>query len=274
MRCQPPIALKGAEILQAGGRGGTGNLLYLFRNETPPLLLKVYRWRRSPLREFLKNFSERVLEGKRGATAAIRCETEKLNLDLWAREGFDVVQRVERPLPAGITDPALWITYYNAVNLGELLADRDSNVEEKVRLCEKLGAASSQRHSRASELEEPLLVHEHGNVKHFLVTGNRLVAFDLEHGYRSDFPVLEALAREISGVVQSMVRADTVNAGRLLSAFASGYTNRRLLRQAIHVALNGGGPGGSIRRWRERRRDLEHGKTRVMQRLGELLAAR
>ena len=273
MGSQPPTPPPGAEILQAGGRGGTGNLLYVFRNETPPLLLKVYRCRRSLLRESLKNFSERVMEGKRGATAAIRYATEKLNLDLWAREGFDVVQRVERPLSAGIAPPALWITYYDAPHLGEVLADSSRTIEARLALCNQLGAALSRRHTRAVELKEPLLIHEHGNVKHFLVAGNRLIAFDLEHGYKPGFPVIEAIAREISGVAQSMARSDASNAGRLLSSFAAGYANKELLGQAIHLAVNGGGLSGRIRRWRERGRDLTHGKTRIMQQLGGLIGA-
>lgn len=270
MRC-PPQNLQGAEVLQAGGRGGTGNFLYLFRNETPPLLLKVYRYRRSRLGEFLKDFSERVLEGKRGATAEIRCAVEKLNLDLWSREGFDVVQRVERPLPAGVTDPALWITYYDAMNLGEVLADPARSVESKISLCEKLGASLSRRHTRAVELQEPLLIHEHGNVKHFLVSENRLIAFDLEHGFKPGFPLIEAITRELSGVVQSMARTDPTAADRFLSAFITGYTNQNLLKQSIQRAACGGGLVGKIRRWRERRRDSQYGKTRVMERLGKLL---
>ena len=273
MRRQPPTPPPGAEVLQAGGRGGTGNFLYLFRDETPPLLLKVYRYRRSRLREFLKNFSERALEGKRGATAAIRCATEKLCLDLWAREGFDVIQRVERPLPAGVTAPALWLTYYDAANLSDVLADPGRGLETKLLLCEQLGASLSRRHTRAVELQEPLLIHEHGNVKHFLVFKNRLIAFDLEHGFKPGFPLVEAITRELAGVVHSLARTAPAVADRFLSAFVAGYTNKNLLKQAIQQSCCGGGLAGKIRRWRERSRDLNHGKTRAMERLGKLPGA-
>jgi len=47
-------------VLQAGGRGQTGNLLYFFPSEQPPLVLKVYCFRRSRWREFWKDVSERV----------------------------------------------------------------------------------------------------------------------------------------------------------------------------------------------------------------------
>jgi hypothetical protein len=273
MRHQPPTPPPGAEVLQAGGRGGTGNFLYLFRNETPPVVLKVYRYRRSRFRECLKDFSERVLEGKRGATAAIRCATEKLSLDLWAREGFDVIQRVERPLPAGVTSPALWLAYYKAANLRDVLADPGRGLEAKLPLCEALGAALSRRHTRAVELQEPLLIHEHGSVNHFFVTGNRLIAFDLEHGFKPGFPLIEAITRELAGVAQSLARTNLAAADRFLSALVAGYTNKNLLKQAIQQSSCGGGLAGNIRRWRERRRDRSYGKTRVMEQLGKLLGA-
>lgn len=266
MRRPPPSPPPGAEVLQAGGRGGTGNIIYLFRNETPPLLLKVYRWRRSPLREQLKNFSESVLEGKRGATAAIRCETEKLNLDLWAREGFDVVQRVERPLPPSVTGPALWIRYYDATNLAEALADATRDSESKLGLCSQLGTSLSRRHTRAVELNQPLLVHEHGNVKHFLVFEQRLLAFDLEHGYKPGFPMIKAIAAEIAGITQSMARIAATNAGRFLSAFATGYESKQLLRDAVRQVVGGGGLRGVIRRRQERGNSFS--RTSVMRQVG------
>jgi hypothetical protein len=258
--------------MQAGGRDGSGNVLYLFRHETPPLVLKVYRWRRSPLREFFKNISERLFEGKRGATAAIRCATEKLNLNLWTREGFDVIRRVERPIPPGIPATALWLVYCEATNLRDLLADRVCAAEAKLTLCKQLGDSLSRRHTRAAELQEPLLVHEHGNVKHFLVAGERLIAFDLEHGFKPGFSIIEAVAREIAGVAQSIAQADTTIADRALSTFVTGYTNKNLLGQAIRQATCRGGIAGKIRRWRDGRRDLYEGKTNVMKRLADFQA--
>lgn len=271
MRCQPPNPPPGAEILQAGGRGGTGNILYFFPREQPPLVLKVYRPRRSRLREFLKDFSQRVLEGKRGATASLRCATEKHNLDLWTREGFDVIPRLERPLPSGVTMPALWIEYCDAPLLSELLADRNRPLAMRGALVEVLGRSLSRRHSRAVELNEPLLIHEHGHIKHFFIQGNRLVAFDLEHGFKPDYPVIQAVARELAGIACSLARADETVGERFLFSLATGYTNKTLVKQAVREATRGGGLVGKIRRWHERKRDSEYDKTRVMERLEELL---
>lgn len=265
---QPPV---GAEILQAGGRGGTGNILYYFPHEQPPLVLKVYRPRRSRLREAMKHFSERVLEGKRGATAAIRCATEKLNLDLWTREGFDVIPHFKRPLPAGITMPALWLGHCDAPLLPEVLADYRQPRDAKLALIESLGRSLSRRHSRAMELNEPLLVHEHGQIKHFFVVGDRLVAFDLEHGFNPDYPVIRAVARELAGIAASLARANQAAPEAYLQAFVAGYPNKSLLRQAVHEAIHGGGFLGWIRRWHPRGDSSPLGKTRIMERLDAML---
>jgi len=270
MQALPPTP-EGAEILQAGGRGGTGNILYLFRNEQPPAVLKVYRTRRSPLNEFLKDFSERNLEGKRGATAATRQATEKLSIDLWLREGFDVVPHVERPVPPEITLPASWLVYCSEPVLWDVLSDPQRAMKTKLPLVEALGGTLSRRHSRAVELNEPLLVHEHGHVKHFFAQGERLIAFDLEHGFKPGYSVIKAVARELSGIAYSLARADEAAAEQFLRALAAGYANKPLLKQAIAEATRGGGLVGKIRRWRERKWESSYDKTRAMEHLGEML---
>ncbi len=267
----PPKLPAGAEILQAGGRGGTGNVLYYFPREQPPLVLKVYRPRRSRVREGLKNFSERVLEGKRGATAAIRCATEILNLVLWEREGFEVIPHVARPLPEGIAMPALWLGYCEAPLLSEALTDQRRPMEAKLALVEALGGSLSRRHSRAMELNEPLLVHEHGQIKHFFVVGDRLVAFDLEHGFKPGYPVIKAVARELAGIATSLARANQVAPDPFLRAFVAGYPNKSLLSQAVQEAIHGGGFLGWIRRWHTRGDSSPLGKARIMERLDAML---
>jgi hypothetical protein len=193
-----------------------------------------------------------------------------MNTDLWTREGFDVVQRIERPLPAGITLPALWLAYCAGPILSNVLADPQGPVQTKLPLVEALGRSLSRRHTRAMELNEPLLVHEHGHIKHFFVEGDRLVAFDLEHGFKPGYPVIKAVVRELSGIAHSLARADEAAADQILRAFAAGYANKALLKQAVAEATHGGGLVGSIRRWQERERGSRFGKTRAMERLGEL----
>jgi hypothetical protein len=267
MNLPTPTPPAGAEVLQAGGRGGTGNVLYFFPREQPPLVLKVYRPRRSRWREFWKDISERALEGKRGATAAVRCATERLNLDLWAREGFDAIRRVERPLPAGVRMPALWLAYCEAPVLSKVLADPGGPLEGKLRWVELLGQSLSRRHSRAVELDEPLLAHEHGQIKHFFAQGTRLVAFDMEHGYKPGYPVVRAIARELAGIACSLARADYSAGDQFLRVFAASYTNRALAKEAVREATRGGGLAGRIRRRHDRKDGSGDHKTGTMERL-------
>ena len=267
-RPEPPT---GAEVLQAGGRGQTGNLLYFFPSEQPPLVLKVYCFRRSRWREFWKDVSERVFEGKRGATAATRCATERLILALWAREGFDVIRLVARPLPSGMEKPALWLEYCAAPVLAKVLTDPSRPPGEKLVWVELLGQALSRRHRRALELNDPRLVHEHGQIKHFFAQDKRLIAFDLEHGYRSGYPVVRAIGRELTGIADSLVRADGGGGEEFLRALMRGYANPPLVRAAAREATQRGGLAGIIRRLLGHLRGGKTDKTQVMARLVRLL---
>jgi len=274
MKLPNPTPPAGAEVLQAGGRGGTGNVLYYFSREQPPLVLKVYRFRRSRWGEFWKDISERVFEGKRGATAATRCATERLILDLWAREGFDVIRPVERPLPDGVEMPALWLTWCGAPVLSEVLADPGRPQAERLAWVERLGQSLSRRHSRAVELDEPLLVHEHGQIKHFFAQGGRLVAFDMEHGYKPSYPLVRAVARELAGGACSLARTDDSAEDQYLRVFAASYTNQPLAKEAVREAIRGGGLAGVVRRQHGRQGGLRDNKTHVMERLARLLEVR
>jgi hypothetical protein len=121
------------------------------------------------------------------------------------------------------------------------------------------------------ELQEPLLVHEHGQIKHFFVEDDRLVAFDLEHGFKPGYPVIKAVAREISGIAYSLARAEETAAEQFLGAFIAGYTNKALLKQIVAEATRGGRLMGKIQRWRKPKPDSGYDKCRVMERLAELM---
>lgn len=157
------------------------------------------------------------------------------------------------------------------MHLGDVLADSGRAGRAELPLCQQVGAPLSRQHTRVVESQEPLLIHEHGNVKHFLVLGNRLVAFDLKYGCKPGFPLVEAITRELAGVALSLARSEPAAADHFLSAFVAGYANKRLLKQASQYCC--GGLAGKFRRWHERGRDLNCGKTRVLKQPGRLLGA-
>jgi len=255
---------EGAEVLEASGRGGTGNVLFLFRAFDPPRVLKLYRVRRGRGRELLRGFSHRFIEGKRGAGAAARCQTERLLIDLWTREGFAVVKRIEAPLPPGANGPANWLEYVNAPSLQKLLADAGIDTGTRVAWAFRLGNDLCARHQRALQIGEPLLAHEHGSIAHFFAAGERLIAFDLEHGYRASFPVMEAIVRELEGIVRSLIRVEVPEAEDYVDALVRGYANHDLLRRAVRYGLKEGSLGRRVRRCRDSFRRRAAGKTHAL----------
>jgi hypothetical protein len=266
-----PIALpEGAEVLEASGKGGTGNILLLVDRDGVRHVLKLYRMRGPRYREKLRGFANYFLERKRGASARSRRETERISLNIWLRQGFDVVAPLDYPVPDGITDPALWIEYCDAPLLRDVLSDPAQSLDRKRDLVRRLATDTCRRHLRAVELDEPLLVQEHAVMNHVFVHGDRLVCFDLENGFLPGFPVMEAMAQEMSGYLRSMVRSAPGHAASLLEAWIEGYTDGNLLRRVVEHAVLNPVFFRRVKRWHDRRRGPDS-KTAVMKRLLNML---
>jgi hypothetical protein len=261
----------GVEVLEATGKGNTSNVTLLVRDGSDRFVLKIYRHRRSRLREALRSVSHRFLEQKRGASARARCETERVGLALWHREGFDVVRALNRPIPAWVRHPALWLEYCPFPTVQDLVRNPSELLEAKQRLVRRFAAALARRHARAVELREPLLLHEHGTLNHFFVSGDRIIAFDLENGFRASMPVLEAVSQELSSLARALIRDAGADADSLLAALAAGYADRELLRRALEHALSGPGLARRLRRWHQPRRPAGGGKIAAARRLLEAL---
>jgi hypothetical protein len=275
-------ALGDVEVLQGGSPRGGGNLLLAVRpvgTADAPALLKVYRRRRSPLRELLQGLSHRLFEGKRGVTARARRDTEALALALWAREGFAAPRALDRPAPAGLAEPSLWIERIDGPALAFALAGPDVPWAAARALLALLGQGFTARARRAEERGEPLLIHEHGTIKHWLCEGldpsadppaRRLVGFDLEGGYRPGFPIRAAAAAELGGLLRSIAKAVGDRVDDAFLAFAS-EADRALLLALATEGARGGGLYARLARWQDRRRRPWHAKTDVLARLERLL---
>jgi hypothetical protein len=225
----------GADVLDASGRGGTGNVIVAYRHADPPRVLKIYRTRRSRLREALGDFAHRFLEGKRGATATARCATERLLIDAWTRAGFEVVRRLDLPPPPGLEHPSNWLALATGPTLRDVLQDAGVPVSRKQDLLRRLGRECARRHQVALETGNRRLLHERGHVAHVFVEGDRLVVFDLENAYRDDYPVARAAARELTGFARSLASLrDAVPAQRaLMQGYREGATLDRLLASGL-----------------------------------------
>lgn len=263
-RCAVPSE---AEILEAGGKGGTGNVTLLFRDLTPPLVLKVYRTRGSLDRECLRTFSNGVFEKKRGAGPWQRMRTEQATLSIWAREGFAVPNPVQRALPAGIAGPALWLSYMTGTRLSDMLDDPAVALEDKLTWIRRYAGESAPRHGRAFALREPLLTHEHPAACHVMVAGETMVTFDFENGYRSGCPVLEAASAEVAGFLRTATRHLRDQAPLAVRAYAEGYGDRDLLLRLVRHYTEGRSLYRRVKRMADRRRHSAYGKTWAMQML-------
>jgi len=255
----------GLEALQTGGGHGLGNALYLDR--AAGALLKVYRPRRSRAyawRESLHSFGHQVFEGKRGTGFRERFRTESLALRLWATHAFDVPAILERPIPPGIPDTALWLEYCPGRTLDRVVAVPETDTSVARALVERLAGEQAERHRKAIELSEPLLIEEHASIIHILVSGDRLVTIDFENAYRHGFPVEEALWHEMAGTLRSFFRRVHGAGQQLFETYVDAYPERELLRQAADRATRGGGIGRRLKRWRDQDRRNRPAKFEVM----------
>jgi hypothetical protein len=260
----------GARLLKASLRK-RGNVLLLFGEGDAARVLKLYRRRYGTLGECLSSLSHRLIERKRGVGARERFETERETMALWERHGFDVFRRYDLPLPAGIEPPGLWLEHCPGETLANRLRDPGVPAGDSASLMERLGALLSRRHRLALELDEPLLAHEHATFKHFLLSGERLITFDFEGGYRRGFPAIEALAQELASTLRSFHKYGGAGADRLLDVWMQGYADSAQLRRIAAFGIHHRGIYRRLRRWYDRRQRAGGAKTEGLRRLLEKL---
>ncbi|MBZ0253378.1 MAG: hypothetical protein K8I02_08570, partial [Candidatus Methylomirabilis sp.] len=197
----PPPRLR---QMQEGDPHRGGNVLVLVGDEGEAQVLKIYRRRGTRAQEWSRALSHLFIEGKRGAGARARRDTERLCLTLWAAHGFDVFTVFDLPPPSWIAHPTLWIEYCPGRSLLWAMLDASVPWEQKLGWLRRLASDMARRHALALRLGEPLLVQEHGTVNHVPVSGERLIPFDFEVAYRAGYPVLRAVSTELGGYLRSV----------------------------------------------------------------------
>lgn len=270
----------GARLLERGGRAG-GNQVCVVETPCGPRVLKLYRGRKKAWREPFRWFGH-LLEGKRSTRPAARYETERESLGLWKQAGFDVPDTYDDPLPMGVEAPALWMEYCPGPTLRDVVRDESRALSERQALVRRFGDEVARRQTRAILDQQPLLIHEHASVFHVLVSGERLVNFDLEGGYRAHVSMPRALEQELGGLVRSLLRAVPAHIEALLDAFVEGYVSasddaETELRQIAERGAHGGGLVRWVRRIRgaiRRRVKAKPSKAQGCQLVLEALARR
>ena len=260
----------GVQLISGPGRSQyeRGNLLFRCAEPGGDVLVKVYRQRKSRWSDFWGNVSERWFERKRGVSAARRRDTEAAGLAVWRAAGFDVPRLVERERPPWVGDhPFLAMEFVHGPTLHEALEEPARQPAEKEGMVARLARDQARRHRCALERNETLLVHEHAMARHVLVSGDRLVTFDLEHAYRPGFPLPVAVAFELSSTLRSLQRLGTSH----VETFVDGYSEPKILEESCRLFRS------SSLRWRlYRRYEARHrgagSKTAAMERLAARLS--
>jgi hypothetical protein len=246
---------------------GLGNLSYRVSGPAGTYLLKLYRRRWGRLQELIEPWYSRYVLRRTSGTAEHRFRSERDNLAVWRREGFDVCRSFDLPLPRGIDPPALWLEYVPGRLLLDALADPDMAWGEKAEYLAALSRELGRRHARALATGERRLLQKHGTASHVMLYGSRLITFDLEGAYLPGHALDAALVRELAGYLRSFLHAlrDRVDDG--IEAFAAAYPEPALLRDALDHRLLGRSVLRRLARYRDRRRRGEGSKFGLLARL-------
>jgi hypothetical protein len=247
-----PTLLQGESQSKRGG----GNLLLVYGEGDARGLLKVYRRRGGARQEALKRVGFKLLERKRGVTAKERRELERRNLELWRSHDFDVPALLDRPIPEAFAgEPALWLEFCPGPTLWDRVCDAGVPLPARCVALARGAAELSRRQGLALAMGERDLVMKHGSLKHILVHGSRQVSFDLEGGYATTMPLLDALCDELSGYIRSLQRGPAPEELRDLGeAFARGYGARDQLREIAAYGASHRSLRRTVKRWDDRRR--------------------
>ncbi len=242
------------ELLARSARGDGRHLVARIELGGRPAVLKLFGRKRDPLREWLRDFGQRVLVGKTGMAPATRQRTERESLEAWRAGGFDVPALLDWPLPAEVPPHRLLLEWLP----GDLLSARvcwpHVAREEKERLLARLAREVARRHGRALERREPRLVQSHATLAHVMVVpaatgpqagavaaaGERLVTFDFEVAWARRSALERLVALEVGQLVESIASfAPTEQIGPLIGAFVRAYGESERLRGLVATVRRG-----------------------------------
>jgi hypothetical protein len=239
--------------LDVSRRGSGLNAVWRITLDGAPAVLKTYDTRRGPVRTALTALEHR-LSGRTPYAAAARQRTERDGLRLWRDAGFDVPALHETPLPVRLPVPHLCMEWLPGPTLPAFLTDAaqpDSAREDALR---RFAPAWAARHALALERDEPRLLQEHATLDHVLVSGERLVTFDLEVAFRPGAHVPALIAREICGYLRSILRRLPAAPGiRAFEVLVAAYPQRDILDTAWREILANPRPAARLLHAIERR---------------------
>jgi tRNA A-37 threonylcarbamoyl transferase component Bud32 len=213
-------------VLASSRRGDGGQFVLLVRQGRQRFVLKHFGEKRGWLLTSLRQLGYRLGLGKSSIRARDRFATELALLRLWRAEGVDVPEVYQ----AGDADTRfIAMEYCPGPNLKDLLRKPSAPEEQKLELVRRYAESVGARHAAVRRCSDPRLVHTHPSPNHVLVSGERLVFFDLEttHDPRRDVDVLVSL--ELLSLLGSLARTAPELAPAAFAAFAAAYPDRAAL---------------------------------------------
>ena len=255
----------------------------VWRVETPdgPVLQKLYGERGGCLHALAREVASRIRDGKTSTLAAGRRATERRLLELWRNHGFDVPRDITRSHPDLANDRTLILEFVPGRLLSQVLGDRptdaESDAESRTALLRRFATEWGRRHRVALDHGEAGLVQEHGGFLHVIVSGDRLVTFDLENAFRPRKDLTPILAKEIAAYVRSLAKLSGPDRFEDdLRTLVAAYPERPLLEATVRHYLENDRflwrVIWAIDQRREARRGRRHGKFAALRALASVLA--
>lgn len=254
-----------------------GNRIWRVSTPEGTVLQKLYAERGGWLQAWGRELTTRLVGAKTSTRAAGRRATEARLLALWREAGLDVPADLSAAHPELVNERTLVLEDVPGTLLSEALADPALPAARREELLRRFAGACRARHDRALSRGEAGLIQEHGSVQHVIVSGERLVTFDLENAFRPRRELRPLLAKELASVLRSLARLGDEQRFRAdLAVFVAGYGDVGRLREAARHYLQ---PTSllwrvvwAVDRRHDERRDRRHGKYRVLRALRDATA--
>ena len=187
-------------------RRGTGlNAVWKIKLNGQQAILKTYSARRGPLQTASSVISH-MLSGRTPYTAFARCRTERENLVLWKKSGFDVPELFKHTFTPALPVHYLCMEYAEGPSLSAYLLDPKVTPDRKDSAFIGFLAQWGKRHDSAEQLCNPRLIQEHATFDHVMLSGSRFVTFDLEVSYTKPGNIRRLIAYEICGYLRSIFK--------------------------------------------------------------------
>ncbi|HXX46988.1 MAG TPA: hypothetical protein VEN47_02095 [Myxococcota bacterium] len=214
-----------------------GNYLYKVPFEGRFAVLKLYYGSLSLARYALKSAGNLLLANQTAVMPWSRRRTELDCIRLWREAGFRVFGVYDALVEGLPPDGHALFEWVEAPRFVHYFADRSVALPERLATWRRFLPVWHRRHRLAVEHREPRFVHENGDLKHVMITGDEFLFFDFETCFRSRRRVREVLAREILCYLKSMARTVGDEFEAFLAETVASYPDRALLAYTHEFAF-------------------------------------